>query len=107
MSHRLMTARTSFQAARTLGRSADAPRQRRHGHGFVVDVSAPQGSIDTDGDVRLAAALAAAVAPYDYADLDVLLADPDDAVIAESLAAALAGFADASVMLARSEEHTS
>ena len=100
VSHRLITARASFEAARTLGRSADVRRRRRHGHGFVVDVSAPQVAGDPDIEMRLSAAVAAAVAPYDYADLDALLADPDDAVIAESLAAALAGFADASVMLA-------
>jgi 6-pyruvoyltetrahydropterin/6-carboxytetrahydropterin synthase len=100
VSYRLITARASFEAARTLTRSPEDRLQRRHGHGFSVDVSVPQAPGDADTDVRLSEALAAAVAPLDYADLNGVLSEPHDEAIAAYIAAALGAFPDASVMLA-------
>lgn len=75
----LATAR--FEAARRLPASPDPRSQGLHGHGFRVCASSPQPG--------LAEALAAAVAPLDYTDLNTRFARPDDRTLAEALLRAL------------------
>ncbi len=91
----LMTARARFEAARTIPNAGDPRLARRHGHGFVVDVSARLAPVAKSHPIEpvgfLSAALQQAVAPLDYADLDQVLDDPSDVGIARYLSTALAG----------------
>lgn len=79
-------ARARFEAARSVPHGAEPRLARRHGHGFVVDARAAGTAAET-----LAAALATAVEPLDYADLDGRLADPSDAGLAAWLGEQLSG----------------
>ncbi|MBI4693658.1 MAG: 6-carboxytetrahydropterin synthase [Gammaproteobacteria bacterium] len=83
--HHLAAAR--FEAARTL------PGIGRHGHGFSVQAAAipPRAEVRFPGGElgALEAALAAAVAPLDYTDLNRRLDLPDDAALATWIAGQL------------------
>lgn len=78
-------AAAGFEAARRV-EQASGPQANLHGHSFHVLARADV--THTDGD-SLKAALAEAVAPFNYADLNSRLADTDDLAIAHSLAATL------------------
>lgn len=91
----LITARARFEAARSLPASGDSRLSRRHGHGFVVDVTAHLAAAATRHPIEpvgyLTAQLEQAVAALDYADLDTVLEDPSDLGIARYLGARLEG----------------
>lgn len=95
LSYFLTTARARFEASRTVPGAGDVRLSRRHGHGFVVDVLARLGQLAPTHPIEsvgyLSHALHAAVAPFDYADLDGLLEDPSDLGIARRVAQAMDG----------------
>jgi 6-pyruvoyltetrahydropterin/6-carboxytetrahydropterin synthase len=77
---------TGFEAARQLPGAADHRLHGWHGHSFKLGVRCEPHHIDGD---RLAAALAEAIAPFDYRALNDTLATPDDLTLAQHLAAKL------------------
>jgi 6-pyruvoyltetrahydropterin/6-carboxytetrahydropterin synthase len=89
------TASAAFEAARRIPTLAEGHRARRlHGHGFIARIRAelPQGWAPFDGGETeaLHGALAAAIEPFDYADLNELLSVPSDENLARWLRGRLA-----------------
>lgn len=99
----LTTARARFEASRTLSCTNDPRLRGRHGHGFVVDVAAPEavitGIAPADRIQPLGDALQQVVSPFNYADLDVLFADPADDVLVRWISQQLRDFPDARITL--------
>jgi len=82
----LLAAR-GFEAARRVPGADDAFLARQHGHSFRALARADLTHTDA---ATLEAALAAAIAPLDYAQINDTLADPDDLGIARYLADSIA-----------------